>query len=255
MKKQAYHKLPGSHHARAITGTTQNVNKNDTLTITIRLRRKKELPHAAISGEHLSREEYEQEYSASPEDVTTVEQFLQQHNITVIESNLARRSVIAKGSISDIEAAFDVSLKAHAQGEQNYHVLTEDIGIPVELKGIVTGVFGLDTRPVARPMFQVAKRNGKFVSHAESPQSFNPNQLIQVYGFPTGVTGKGQCIALIELGGGFAQHDVTNYFNAIGLTAPQVTVVSVDGGQNSPSTPDSADGEVLLDIEVAGAFD
>lgn len=254
MKKHSYHKLPGSHHARALTGTSPNVNKSDTITITIRLRRKKELPHAAIRGEHLTREEYEQEYSASPEDVTAVEQFLQQHDIIVIESNLARRSVIAKGSVGDIEAAFDVSLKAHTQGEQNYHVLTEDIGIPTELRGIVTGVFGLDTRPVARPMFQVAKRDGKFISHAQSPQSFNPNQLIQIYGFPTTVTGTGQCIALIELGGGFTQGDITNYFNGIGLTPPEVLSVSVNGGQNSPSTPDSADGEVLLDIEVAGAI-
>jgi kumamolisin len=35
---------------------------------------------------------------------------------------------------------------------------------------------------------------------------------------------------------------------------PQVISVSVDGGTNSPSTPDSADGEVMLDIEVAGAI-
>jgi len=30
--------------------------------------------------------------------------------------------------------------------------------------------------------------------------------------------------------------------------------VSVDGGQNAPTTPDSADGEVALDIEVAGGI-
>ena len=32
-----------------------------------------------------------------------------------------------------------------------------------------------------------------------------------------------------------------------------VTAVRVDGGHNQPSTPDSADGEVMLDIEVAAA--
>jgi kumamolisin len=30
--------------------------------------------------------------------------------------------------------------------------------------------------------------------------------------------------------------------------------VSVDGGTNSPSDPNGADGEVMLDIEVAGAI-
>ncbi len=252
--KKHYHKLPGSYHARALAGTTQNSNDSETLTITIRLRRKKELPTEAIQGEHLSREEYEQEYAASQDDVNAVEQFLQQHNISIVESNLARRSVIAKGSVSDIEAAFDVTLKAHTQDKHKFHTLHEDIGIPSELQDIITGVFGLDTRPIARPMFQVAKKDGKFISHAESPKSFTPNQLIDIYAFPTGVSGAGQCIALIELGGGFKQDDITNYFNGLGINAPDVTAISVDGGENSPSTPDGADGEVMLDIEVAGAI-
>src|SRR5260370_13836799 len=34
----------------------------------------------------------------------------------------------------------------------------------------------------------------------------------------------------------------------------QAISLSVAGGSNSPSTPDSADGEVMLDIEVAGAI-
>lgn len=254
MKKHSYHKLPGSHHARALAGTTQNVDKAETLTITIRLRRKKELPSEAIQGGHLSREEYEREYAASQQDVSAVEQYLRQHNISMVDSDLARRSVTAKGSISDIEAAFDVSLQAHTQDKHKFHVLNEDIGIPVELKDIVTGVFGLDTRPIARPMFHVAKRDGKAVSQAKSPKAFNPNQLIDIYGFPTGVTGSGQCIALIELDGGFTKSDIKNYFKQLEISAPSVTAVSVDGGKNNPSTPDSADGEVMLDIEIAGAI-
>jgi kumamolisin len=37
------------------------------------------------------------------------------------------------------------------------------------------------------------------------------------------------------------------------MSTPSISPVSVDHGGNSPSTPDSADGEVMLDIEVAGA--
>ena len=53
-----------------------------------------------------------------------------------------------------------------------------------------------------------------------------------LYSFPTGVTGKGECIAIIELGGGFKQTDLNAYF---GATKPTVTAVSVDGGRNSPT--------------------
>ena len=48
--------------------------------------------------------------------------------------------------------------------------------------------------------------------------------------------------------------DLSNYFSSLKINQPQVVSVSVDGGANSPSTPDSADGEVMLDIEVAGAI-
>jgi kumamolisin len=55
------------------------------------------------------------------------------------------------------------------------------------------------------------------------------------------------------LGGGYRAADLTAYFKGLGQTAPQVTAVSVDNGKNSPSTASSADGEVMLDIEVSAA--
>src|SRR6202012_6058094 len=60
-------------------------------------------------------------------------------------------------------------------------------------------------------------------------------------------------IGILELGGGFSTSDLTTYFDGLGLTAPSVTAVSVDGGQNSPGTDENSDGEVMLDIEVVGA--
>ena len=46
-----------------------------------------------------------------------------------------------------------------------------------------------------------------------------------------------------------------HYFSNLGIPAPSVTAVRVGGGANSPTgDPNSADGEVLLDTEVAGAL-
>ena len=79
--------------------------------------------------------------------------------------------------------------------------------------------------------------------------------MAKIYGFPGKVTGKGECIGIIELGGGLPRDkDITNYFKSLKITAPTVKAISVDGGKNSPGTADSADGEVMLDIEVAGAI-
>ncbi|MGH8179417.1 MAG: S53 family peptidase, partial [Steroidobacteraceae bacterium] len=67
--------------------------------------------------------------------------------------------------------------------------------------------------------------------------------------------GAGECIALIELGGGYRPQDIQTYFSGLGLKAPAVTAVSVDQGTNQPTgDPNGPDGEVMLDIEVAGAI-
>jgi subtilase family serine protease len=62
-------------------------------------------------------------------------------------------------------------------------------------------------------------------------------------------------IAIVELGGGWVQSDMDEFFKGIGEGAlPQITDVSVDGTQNTPNPdPNGPDGEVALDIEVAGA--
>jgi len=210
----------------------------ENITITVRLRRKKELP---ATGEILSREVYERDYAATREDVEQVEVFAHAHQLSTADVHLARRSVMLTGRTSDFEKAFNIQFKNNTA----YREFSGEFAVPAELKDIVVGVFGLDNKPIARPMFQV--------SHAAAPQAFTANQLAKAYGFPQGVTGAGECIGIIELGGGFRTADISNYFKSIGITAPSVKAIAVDGGKNSPSTADSADGEVMLDIEVSGA--
>jgi len=210
---------------------------DEIITVTVRLRRKKGLP----AGEILSREIYARDYAASQADIEQVEAFAHSYLLTTVEADLGRRSVILRGKLNDFEKAFNTTLKS----SNTFRALTADASVPDHLKDIIVGVFGLDNRPIARPMFQI--------SHAASPQAFTADQLAKIYGFPSGVTGKGQCIGIIELGGGFRPADISNYFKGLGIPAPSVKAIAVDDGQNSPTTPDGADGEVMLDIEVAGA--
>jgi kumamolisin len=74
-----------------------------------------------------------------------------------------------------------------------------------------------------------------------------------LYGFPQG-TGQGTCIGIIELGGGYRPADLRTYFKRLGIALPKVSAVSVDHGKNQPTGKvNGPDGEVMLDIEVAGA--
>ncbi len=82
-----------------------------------------------------------------------------------------------------------------------------------------------------------------------------PN-LCAAYNWPTNLAGGG-VIAIVELGGGWVQSDMTAFFQSIGQQPPQITDVSVDGTNNSPNqsvgSPDDPDYEVALDIQVSGA--
>lgn len=69
-------------------------------------------------------------------------------------------------------------------------------------------------------------------------------QVAKAYNFPTG-NGQGRTIAIIELGGAYGSADLREYF---GAQVPNVEAITLDGASESHS---DADGEVLLDIEVA----
>jgi kumamolisin len=78
--------------------------------------------------------------------------------------------------------------------------------------------------------------------------------LCAAYDWPKQNAPGGSVIAIIELGGGWTQTDIAKFFASAQLPAPKITDVSVDGTKNSQCNPHSdADGEVALDIQVAGA--
>jgi kumamolisin len=246
--------LTGSHKAAHAGVITSDINRDKAIEITVRIRRKNSIEPQLRTGEHITHKNYEKEYGGSQADVNKVEAFAHEYHLSIVEASLASRSVILRGSIADMEKAFGVTLSSSTDANGNQiRVRQGDIYIPAALKDIIEGVFGLDNRPVARPMFKVSARDGQNVSHAAAPQAFTPDQLANIYGFPAGFDGKGQTIAILELGGGYRAADITAYFTSLGLKAPAVKAVSVDGGKNSPTNANSADGEVMLDIEVAGA--
>ena len=119
---------------------------------------------------------------------------------------------------------------------------------------MIEGVFGLDNRPQAKPHFR--RRHGHAGAKAATVSlSYTPLQVASLYNYPAG-DGSGECIALIELGGGYKPADLKNYWSQLKLTeTPSVSAVSVDHGKNHPTgDPNGPDGEVMLDIEVAGSI-
>jgi kumamolisin len=175
-----------------------------------------------------------------------------------------RRTIKLSGTIANMQRAFGVALMHKTLDGTTYRVREGSIDLPGQLEDYVVAVLGLDNRPQANPHFRIAgddsaaaaniaQGSGFARPHASGSVSYTPVQVGQLYGFPSGATASNQTIGIIELGGGFRQADLTTYFKALGQKTPTVVAVSVSGGKNSPTNANSADGEVMLDIEVAAA--
>ncbi len=247
-------------HAPANATSTGVPNPNDraSVTVMVRPRSPSSTTAAALADtapaarRYLTRDEFAEQHGADPTDVIAVERFALDSGLLVLEADLARRAVVLEGTIAALNAAFGVKLDLYSIGSQTFRGRTGTMSVPESLGPIVSGVFGLDERPQARAHFRRATvRPAADVAAT----SFEPPQVAAGYAFPTGVDGTGQTIALIELGGGYNTSDLSAYFANLGLAVPSVTSVSVDGATNAPTgDPNSADAEVGLDIEVAGAI-
>jgi kumamolisin len=238
---------------------------NQEIQVSILLRRKSksgEFPPAAQINKslkdrkYLTREEFARAHGASAEDIEKVRAFAAEHKLRVVGENRAARTIKLAGTVQNFNDAFGSDLRKYQHSSGTYRCRSGSLTIPSDFESIIEGVFGLDNRPQAKAHFRVLNKKKKPKAPAQAaPVSYSPLQVAQAYSFPTGVNGAGQCIAVIELGGGYNTDDLDSFFSNLGISTPKVTAVSVDGATNSPTgDPSGADGEVELDIEVAGAI-
>ena len=243
--------LKGSER-RSLGTHVGDVPQNEIIEASVILKPRAPIPVPLEGGAVVSREEFAGKYGADPKDLAAVREMAKEYSLTVLEESAARLTVRLRGTVADMERAFVTKLDICEHQGQRFRSRTGTLSVPEELSPSIVAVLGLDSRPAAKPQFRI-RDGGAFAANAASAVSYNPRQVAQLYQFPLDVDGTGQTIGIIELGGGYKASDLTKYFPSVGLKAPSVTSVSVDKGKNSPTTADSADGEVLLDIEVAGS--
>jgi kumamolisin len=239
--------LAGVEPAGAIDGS-------ERIELTIVTRRRAELPlDDAGVPVRLTRRELQHSYGADPADLELVADTLSGLGLEVTGQDAGSRRITVAGTVSALASTFGAELSMVTSpfpggSERVAHRYREGaLQIPAELDGIVVAVVGLDNRPQSRFMARRA-------DPAAAGTSYTPPQVAEIYQFPAGTDGTGQTIGIIELGGGYSDTDLDSYFSGLGLSVPSVTAQGVDGASNVPDqAPNGADGEVLLDIEVAGS--
>ena len=250
-------KLPGSNKELPADYAKNSVDPNEYIRITIRLRRSRSLQTALKklkqTGKIFTRKEFEAKFGASKTDMRRVEDFVIENELTIIEKSYARCTMIVCGTVQKMSKAFSVSLYyCSINNERPFRGRSGSISIPRNLIGIIIGVFGLDDRIQTVQASKLAKSLDNKLPLAPSGR-FYANELAKFYNFPQG-TGSGQCIGLIQLGGGFLLSDMRKYFRRLKLPMPLIKSVSIDGAFNEPGINLTSDGEVTLDVQVAGAI-
>lgn len=255
------------------------VDPKERITITVKVRERpsrndirfhaKDIGATPMSARrYLTHEEFAAQHGADPDDLAKVAAFAHDQGLTIVESSIPKRSVKLSGTVEALGTAFGVKMARYEAKKIRYRGRTGSVYVPLELAEIVESVMGFDNRPVARPhnrrrQAAVGTKQAIAARNA-SDGSLRATDVAKLYGFPNNLDGTGQCIALIELndfdpntnavtGTGFAAADLQTYFANLKIPLPQVIALSVDGGANTPGADADADGEVTLDIEVAGA--
>jgi kumamolisin len=255
--------LPAAEQAGPVDGSQR-------IVVTLVTRRRAALPRELVEGPAtVSREQLAEQHGTDPADIDFLRIVLAQHGLQVTAADPGARRVKVEGSLAALSETFGADLTmvrspqagpGQAPAEHRYR--QGALRIPAELNGIVLAVLGLDDRPQARAHFrrapaaaaEAAGTGTGAAAPAAAPVSYTPPQVAALYKFPAGTDGTGHTLAIIELGGGFGASDLDTYFGQLNLPVPTVTAASVDGAVNQPGQdPNGADGEVLLDIEVAGA--
>jgi len=200
-------------------------------------------PAPATHGDHTAR------HGAAQADVDAVVAFAREHGLAVEEADAASRLVVLTGTVDAMSRAFETTLERYEPEDSSvhHHPYRGRIGhvhVPAHLEPVITALTGLDDRRQLRPR-PLMTRTAPDVRYA-------PSDLAQIYDFPAQLDGSGQTIGLLEFGGGFQNADLDVFFEQMRLPRPSVTPVSVDGTPNAPGS--EADGEVVLDIEVAGGI-
>ena len=253
-------KEPGSIKVR-------DVDPKQKIDVTIGLAGPKLPAPDEYVGQTFAPEEFAAKFGAKKEDADRVAKTLKKFGLKVDEVSLGTRSMKVSGTIAAMEKAFKANLAIIRSLERaEYRGREGSLHIPVELKGLITGVFGLDERRMARRKLAKTAAAPTAAKKPSAPLApLTPADLEQRYNFPAGDSA-GQTIAIAEFGGGYFAEDTAAFCAKYQRPLPNIQTISVDNtpvptlqevmqmpvAQRNDVLGES--GEVMMDVEIIAAL-
>ncbi len=226
---------------------------NEAVRITIVLRRRADgspLPESDFFADtppgkrgRLPADEFASNYGAFPDDLRSIATFCRDRGLTVLEENAASRTVVASGTVAQMDETFGVRLGrfevATESASEFYRDRDGAIYVPEGLTDVILGVFGLDNR-------RITKAN---IADPTNTVGLTVPQVTALYDFPKN-SAAGQTIAIFSKTS-YATADIQQYFNTLpaGYSMPTIRDISVNGASNDGSSEQ----ETTQDICVAAS--
>jgi kumamolisin len=176
---------------------------------------------------YLTRAELARKWGTSPEDIDAVRKFVAAQRLEVVMADDARRCVVVSGTLERLERAFEVEFIAVDHPLGTFRSYRNTPNVPETIHPRLECILGLDDLPVARTHAVPAAKG----------RSLDRQALLRAYSVPPRLRGKGQCVAVIELGGGFRPSDLKAFFGQFGLAPPRLRTRGVLGAKNHPAPP------------------
>jgi kumamolisin len=201
-----------------------------------------------LQRKDLSRAEFAATYGAGEDDIRKIVAFAQGCGFAVVETSIAKRSIIVSGTVETANRAFGVELRQYAKGAETHRGHDGAVRIDAEIAPMIEAVMGLDNRRLGR------HRGGG--GSDGSKMKLTPTQVAQAYNFPEYNPANPQTIGIIEFGTGYDTMDVTTYVSSATGNAISPNSIVTAYGSNQPYVNGDISPRVLeslLDIDVAAS--
>jgi uncharacterized repeat protein (TIGR01451 family) len=200
----------------------------------------------------LTTAEFTAQFGPTEQDYQAAADFAKANGLEVTGTHPNRMVLDVRGRVSDVERAFNVTLKTYRHPTEPRDFFAPDVE-PTPNTGLsILHVSGLDNYAIPHPHLKpmpALQPAGENPGAGSGPQqSYQGSDFRKAYVPGSTLTGAGQNVGLLQFDG-FYTNDIAAYASQIGLASvPQVVVVPVDGGVLTPTL--FGNPEVSLDIEM-----
>ncbi|MBX9690171.1 MAG: hypothetical protein K2X27_25895, partial [Candidatus Obscuribacterales bacterium] len=171
--------------------------------------------------------EFAAKFGANEESLNQVSKFANENGLKVSEADLRSGRVVLSGNSGQFSEAFKTKINNYTVDGLQIRGREGALTVPNSLANHIEGVFGVDDRPQAHSYainrgpadpLKTEKPNtfvgrgpedaptdggpGRGPVEPKGARGYLPNEVADAYEFPKGTSGKGQSVAIIQMGGG-----------------------------------------------------